>query len=130
MEAYEIALTRTSTDAAPWYVVPADHKWYARLAVQNLLLDALRGLNLEWPKADYDVAAEQKRLAASLGERLDDRPELQPRLGELALGVRVGDDAGAGERGDRRRRRAPRRARSATAHLPSPSASTQPTGPP
>jgi len=65
MEAYEIALTRTSTDDAPWYVVPADHKWYARLAVQNLLMDALRGMNLEWPKADYDVAAEQKRLAAS-----------------------------------------------------------------
>ena len=65
MEAYEIALTRTSTDEAPWYVVPADHKWYARLAVQNLLLDALRGMNLEWPQADYDVAAEQKRLAAT-----------------------------------------------------------------
>jgi polyphosphate kinase 2 (PPK2 family) len=65
MEAYEIALTRTSTADAPWYVVPADHKWYARLAVQDLLLDALRGLKLEWPKADFDVAAEQKRLAAS-----------------------------------------------------------------
>jgi len=65
MEAYEIALTRTSTDAAPWFVVPADHKWFARLAVQNLVLDALRGLNLQWPVADFDVAAEQKRLAAS-----------------------------------------------------------------
>ncbi|MEO8263222.1 MAG: PPK2 family polyphosphate kinase, partial [Pseudolysinimonas sp.] len=65
MQAYEIALTRTSTDDAPWYVVPADHKWYARLAVQNLLLDALRSFELEWPKVDYDVAAEQKRLAAS-----------------------------------------------------------------
>ena len=65
MEAYEIALGRTSTDTAPWYVVPADHKWYARLAVQTLLVDAMRGLKLEWPVADYDVAAEQKRLAAS-----------------------------------------------------------------
>jgi len=64
-EAYEIALTRTSTDDAPWYVVPADHKWYARLAVQGLMVDALRGLKLEWPKADYDVAAEQRRLAES-----------------------------------------------------------------
>lgn len=65
MEAYEIALTRTSTDEAPWYVVPADHKWYARLAVQGLMVDALRAMNLQWPKADYDVAAEQLRLAES-----------------------------------------------------------------
>jgi PPK2 family polyphosphate:nucleotide phosphotransferase len=68
MEAYEIALRRTTTDIAPWYVVPADHKWYARLAVQQLVLDALRGLKLEWPKADYDVEAEKKRLAASVVE--------------------------------------------------------------
>ena len=100
MEAYEIALRRTSTEVAPWYVVPADHKWYARLAVQQLMLDALRGLKLEWPKADYDVEAEKKRLAASvvelaLPERLHDRPELQLRLGQLVVGVRVGDDARA-----------------------------------
>jgi PPK2 family polyphosphate:nucleotide phosphotransferase len=65
MDAYEIAISRTSTDTAPWYVVPADHKWYARLAVQTLLVDALRTFDLQWPEADYDVAAEQKRLAAS-----------------------------------------------------------------
>jgi PPK2 family polyphosphate:nucleotide phosphotransferase len=68
MEAYQIALERTSTDDAPWYVIPADHKWYARLAVQTLMTDALAGLNLEWPKADYDVAAEKTRLAASAVE--------------------------------------------------------------
>jgi len=65
MEAYEIAIERTRTDAAPWHVVPANHKWYARLAVQRLLLDALRSLDLQWPAADYDVEAEKKRLAAS-----------------------------------------------------------------
>ena len=65
MEAYEIAIERTSTDAAPWNVVPANHKWYARLAVQRLLLEALRSLDLQWPAADYDVEAEKKRLAAS-----------------------------------------------------------------
>ncbi|MGN6502966.1 MAG: polyphosphate kinase 2 family protein, partial [Pseudolysinimonas sp.] len=68
MEAYEIALTRTSTDAAPWYVVPADHKWYARLAVQTLVVDALRGMRLTWPAADYDVDAEKQKLAASVVE--------------------------------------------------------------
>jgi hypothetical protein len=45
--------------------VPADHKWYARLAVQTLLIDALRGMRLRWPEADFDVAEEKRRLAAS-----------------------------------------------------------------
>lgn len=65
MEAYELAIDRTDTDEAPWYVVPANRKWYARLAVQHLLLDALRTLDPQWPAADYDVEAEQARLAAS-----------------------------------------------------------------
>ena len=65
MEAYEIALNRTSTDQAPWHVVPADHKWYARLTVQHLLLEALRSFELAWPQADYDVEAEKERLKLS-----------------------------------------------------------------
>lgn len=64
-EAYQVAIERTSTDAAPWYVVPADRKWYARLAVAELLIDALDGLRLDWPPADFDVAAEAARLAAT-----------------------------------------------------------------
>ena len=64
MEAYQLAITRTSTDAAPWYVIPADHKWYARLAVQQLLVDALRDLRQGWPEPDYDVAQQKARLAA------------------------------------------------------------------
>lgn len=63
--AYQIALERTSTPEAPWFVVPADRKWYARIAVQRLLLDALRRLDPQWPTATFDVAAERKRLAAS-----------------------------------------------------------------
>jgi PPK2 family polyphosphate:nucleotide phosphotransferase len=65
MEAYQAVLDKTSTVGAPWHVVPADRKWYARLAVQQLLLEALRGLNLQWPQADFDVEAEKKRLSAS-----------------------------------------------------------------
>jgi PPK2 family polyphosphate:nucleotide phosphotransferase len=62
--AYQVALERTSTDDAPWYVVPADHRWYARVAVQRLLLEALRGMALDWPVVDYDVEAEKRRLSA------------------------------------------------------------------
>jgi PPK2 family polyphosphate:nucleotide phosphotransferase len=63
--AYQTALERTSTAAAPWHVVPADRKWFARLAVRELLLTALTGMALTWPPADFDVAAERARLALS-----------------------------------------------------------------
>lgn len=62
-EAYEIALERTNTDVAPWHVIPADKKWYRNLAIGTLLLDALKSLDLVWPEADFDVAAEKQRLA-------------------------------------------------------------------
>ena len=65
MEAYQAVLDTTSTVGAPWYVVPAEAKWYARLAVQQLLLAALREMDLGWPAADFDVEVEKKRLAAS-----------------------------------------------------------------
>lgn len=65
MAAYQTVFDRTSTDVAPWHVIPADHKWFARLAVQELLLDALQRIDPQWPAADFDVEAEKKRLAAS-----------------------------------------------------------------
>ncbi|GAA3550483.1 polyphosphate kinase 2 family protein [Microlunatus spumicola] len=64
-EAYEAALERCSTQHAPWFVVPADRKWYRNWAVAQLLTEHLRGLGLSWPAADFDVEAEQKRVAAS-----------------------------------------------------------------
>ncbi|HET7476629.1 MAG TPA: PPK2 family polyphosphate kinase [Dermatophilaceae bacterium] len=62
-QAYEIAIANCSTGHAPWYVVPADRKWYARLAVQQLLLEHLRLMAPQWPAADFDVAEERARLA-------------------------------------------------------------------
>lgn len=64
-EAYRVAIDRCSTDVAPWYVVPADRKWYARLAVMNLLKEHLEDLDLQWPAADFDVAEQQERLRRS-----------------------------------------------------------------
>ncbi|MGO2750281.1 MAG: PPK2 family polyphosphate kinase [Pseudoclavibacter sp.] len=64
-EAYQIALQRTSTETSPWYCVPANRKWFSRLVVKGVLLDALRGFDLQWPAADFDVEAEKKRLAES-----------------------------------------------------------------
>jgi len=65
MAAYQTVFERTSTDHAPWFVVPADRKWYARLAVQHLLLEALEDIDPQWPAATFDVEAEKKRLAAT-----------------------------------------------------------------
>jgi PPK2 family polyphosphate:nucleotide phosphotransferase len=62
-EAYQAVLDRTSTDLAPWYVVPADRKWYARLAVQSLVLEHLETMDPQWPTVDFDITAEQRRLA-------------------------------------------------------------------
>lgn len=63
--AYAEMFARTSVPDAPWYVVPADHKWYARLAVTELLYQALVDLDLTWPPADFDPKVELKRLAAT-----------------------------------------------------------------
>jgi PPK2 family polyphosphate:nucleotide phosphotransferase len=65
MDAYQAVFDRTSTEATPWFVVPANRKWYARLAVQRLLLDALVDIDPQWPAADFDVEVEKKRLAES-----------------------------------------------------------------
>jgi PPK2 family polyphosphate:nucleotide phosphotransferase len=64
-DAYETAIRRTSTEAAPWFVVPADRKWYARIAVQKLLIDALASRGLDWPAAQFDVDLEKTKLATS-----------------------------------------------------------------
>lgn len=64
-EAYQAVFDRTSTPHAPWHVIPADDKRYARLAVSQLLVEALESLDLDWPQADFDVAAEKERLEAT-----------------------------------------------------------------
>jgi PPK2 family polyphosphate:nucleotide phosphotransferase len=49
MAAYETALALTSTEAAPWYIVPSDRKWYRNLVVATALIDALKGLEMQFP---------------------------------------------------------------------------------
>jgi PPK2 family polyphosphate:nucleotide phosphotransferase len=63
MAAYETAIARCSTDEAPWYVVPADRKWYRNWAVSRLLVETLGGMGLGYPDPGLDVAALTKRLA-------------------------------------------------------------------
>ncbi len=57
MAAYEEMLNHTSTEWAPWHVIPADHKWFTRLAVAAVIVDALEKLNLAYP----ELSAEQRQ---------------------------------------------------------------------
>ncbi len=54
-EAYEVALTRCSTDVAPWHVLPADRKWYRDWALGHLLLQTLEELDPQWPAPELDL---------------------------------------------------------------------------
>ncbi|MEX2471933.1 MAG: polyphosphate kinase 2 family protein [Gemmatimonadota bacterium] len=54
-QAFEVALTRTSTPWAPWYVVPANSKWYRNLVVARVLVDTLEGLDMRFPESSHDL---------------------------------------------------------------------------
>lgn len=61
MNAYEGAIRNTADEHAPWYVVPADKKWYTRLVVAAAIDEAMQGLDLQFPKADGAGLEELKR---------------------------------------------------------------------
>jgi len=62
MDAYEEAIRETATEGAPWYVVPADNKWFTRVVVAAAIIDALASLDLRYPEVS---AAQRKELAAA-----------------------------------------------------------------
>ncbi len=57
MTAYEDVISKTSTEFAPWYIVPADRKWYRNLCVARIMLDTLKKLNMSFPAIDWDPKA-------------------------------------------------------------------------
>jgi PPK2 family polyphosphate:nucleotide phosphotransferase len=63
--AYTGALRETDSDAAPWYIVPADRKWYRNWAVSALLAETLEEMAPQYPPPSYDVAVERRRVEAS-----------------------------------------------------------------
>ena len=64
--AYQEVIRHTSTRAAPWYVVPADHKWFARVVIGSVIVSALDGLDLKFPKVDAAALAEFKQVRKAL----------------------------------------------------------------
>jgi len=70
MKAYEEMIQHTATQDAPWYVVPADNKWFTRVVVAAAVIDALDGLNLKYPKVDK---GKRRELAAAKRALLESR---------------------------------------------------------
>ena len=66
MNAYEEMIQNTSTERAPWYVVPADHKWFTRLVVAEALIHALDKLHLSYPQVDKRKRGDLKKARAIL----------------------------------------------------------------
>ena len=66
MEAYERTIRHTATDEAPWYVVPADNKWFTRIVVASVVVDTLASMDLHYPKVD----AEKRKELAQVREDL------------------------------------------------------------
>jgi len=54
-KAYEAALTRCSTSQAPWYVIPANKKWFRNLAVSHIIVETLEAMKLKFPAPSIDV---------------------------------------------------------------------------
>ena len=66
MHAYQDTIRHTSTEGAPWHVIPADRKWFTRLAVAAVIVDTIESIDPQYPKADPKVKAELQKIRAAL----------------------------------------------------------------
>jgi polyphosphate kinase 2 (PPK2 family) len=64
--AYEEMIQNTATKQAPWYVIPADNKWFTRLAVASAIIEALHGLDLQFPEVDAEKKRELEKVRKAL----------------------------------------------------------------
>jgi polyphosphate kinase 2 (PPK2 family) len=67
MKSYSEMLRHTSTDSAPWHIIPADKKWFMRAAVSEIILEKLKSLKLHYP----EISKEQKRMLVKAKETLE-----------------------------------------------------------
>jgi hypothetical protein len=69
MEAYEDMIRQTASDEAPWYVVPADNKWFTRMVVASAVIETLASLDLRYPEVDKDKLKELAAAKAALAKK-------------------------------------------------------------
>ena len=60
-EAFEAALEKCSTDHAPWFVIPANHKWFRNLAISRIVVETLQALDMQFPEPKVDIEAITKK---------------------------------------------------------------------
>lgn len=88
MAVYQDIVRHTSTPLAPWYVVPADHKWFARVVIGSAILNALEGLDLRFPRADKASSQEFEQVRQAL--------EKEGKGGRKNKAAKVGKRVGKG----------------------------------
>ena len=103
MEAYEEAINRTARKNTPWYVVPADHKWYARLVISRIVLNELKNMDPKWPVLDEiqmeKLASYRDMLSRDLGieecpeDETDDGKKLRPADTAIAIALKSDREA-------------------------------------
>ena len=80
IEAYEDALARTSTKRAPWYVIPANHKWFRNLAISQIVADTMDEMGLKLPPTHVDIGEiTRKYHAAEMAQRNAEGKQLAGR---------------------------------------------------
>jgi hypothetical protein len=72
----------TSTDDSPWFVIPADHKWFRNLAISQIIVDTMEGLQMSYPKPTVDLADIRRKYHAAEREEMAD--ERKPKAGAKA----------------------------------------------
>src|SRR3954454_3045456 len=72
MAAYDAAITATSTPWAPWYVIPADHKWLTQALVARILVDTINGLEMQWPQVSAKEHEENLEARKQLDAEVED----------------------------------------------------------
>src|SRR3984893_4691075 len=82
MAVYQDIVRHTSSAAAPWYVVPADHKWFARVVIGSAIVSALDALNLRFPRADKASLAEFKLVRKALEQEGKGRRKTVAKAGK------------------------------------------------
>ena len=85
MAAYEDALSRCSTEHAPWFIIPADHKWFRNLAVARIVVEYLEGLKMTFPPPAVDIEHIRKEYHS--------REEEEPLLNGVPLGANAAGGA-------------------------------------
>ena len=92
IEAYEEALARTSTKIAPWYVIPANHKWFRDLAISEIIADTLDEMGLKLPpthvnmeeiRNKYHEAEQKQKKNAKQVDKMDKASQVPPEDGYL-----------------------------------------------